>query len=101
IAAASDQQAIGAIRAARDLGLVVPTDLSVVGFDDITLANLIVPRLTTVQQPVGEMAETAVRTVLAFDAPLVSQEFLAHLVVRDSTTTSPADDPNRDYYLGR
>ncbi len=89
IAAASDQQAIGAIRAARDLGLVVPTDLSVVGFDDITLANLIVPRLTTVQQPVAEMAETAVRAVLAFDAALESQEFLARLVVRDSTAACP------------
>jgi LacI family transcriptional regulator len=93
IAAASDQQAIGAIRAARDLGLAVPSDLSVVGFDDITLANLIVPRLTTVQQPVADMAETAVRAVLAFDVPLESRQFLARLIVRDSTAACPPDDP--------
>jgi LacI family transcriptional regulator len=90
IASASDQQAIGAIRAARDLGLAVPTDLSVVGFDDITLASLLVPRLTTVQQPVAEMAEAAVRAVIAFDATLQSQEFLARLIVRDSTAACPA-----------
>jgi LacI family transcriptional regulator len=90
IAAASDQQAIGAIRAARDLGLAVPSDLSVVGFDDITLASLIVPRLTTVQQPVAEMAETAVRAVTAFEASPQSQEFLARLIVRDSTAACPA-----------
>ncbi|MGL4321173.1 MAG: LacI family DNA-binding transcriptional regulator [Paracoccaceae bacterium] len=95
IAAASDQQAIGAIRAARDLGLVVPTDLSVIGFDDITLANLIVPRLTTIQQPVGDMAETAIRAVLAFNTSLTSQEFLARLIVRDSTAECPENDPSR------
>jgi LacI family transcriptional regulator len=85
IVAASDQQAIGAIRAARDLGLTVPYDLSVVGFDDITLASLVVPRLTTVQQPVREMAEAAFETVLAVDAEKLQAEFMGRLVVRDST----------------
>jgi LacI family transcriptional regulator len=51
----SDQQAIGGLRAAVDLGLAVPRDLSIVGFDDIPLANLVMPRLTTVGQPVAEI----------------------------------------------
>jgi ribose transport system permease protein len=60
IGGTSDQQAIGALRAARDLRIDVPGDLAIVGFDDITLADLVVPRLTTGRQPVTEMAEEAV-----------------------------------------
>lgn len=60
IAAASDQLAIGILRAARDLGIDVPGELSVVGFDDIELANLIVPRLTTVRQRTDLLAHHAV-----------------------------------------
>jgi LacI family transcriptional regulator len=91
IAAASDQQAIGAIRAARDLGIAVPTDLSVVGFDDITLASLVVPRLTTVLQPVREMAETAFRQITAAPDDMASEEFMGRLIVRDSTATAVHD----------
>ncbi|NKF32009.1 LacI family transcriptional regulator, partial [Pseudomonas sp. BGM005] len=60
IAAASDQQAIGALRAARDLKIDVPRKLSVTGFDDISLANLVVPRLTTIRQPADMLARRAV-----------------------------------------
>ncbi|MCU0827438.1 MAG: LacI family transcriptional regulator [Tabrizicola sp.] len=88
IAAASDQQAIGAIRTARDLGVVVPTDLSVVGFDDITLASLVVPRLTTVLQPVREMAETAFKQITAGTDAMKSEEFMGRLIVRDSTAAA-------------
>jgi LacI family transcriptional regulator len=88
IAAASDQQAIGAIRAARDLGIVVPADLSVVGFDDITLANLVVPRLTTVLQPVRDMAETAFRQITTEAGQMPSVEFMGRLIVRDSTAAA-------------
>jgi LacI family transcriptional regulator len=64
IFAACDPQAIGAIRAARDLGLSVPDDLSVVGFDDIPLAGLFTPRLTTVAQPIQAIGEHAVALLL-------------------------------------
>jgi LacI family transcriptional regulator len=64
IFASSDQQAIGALRAAADLDLKVPGDVSIVGFDAINLANLVTPRLTTVAQPIAAIADIAVRTVL-------------------------------------
>lgn len=83
IAAASDQQAVGVIRAARDLGLRVPDDLSVVGFDDIALAALVVPRLTTIRQPARRLAEAAVARAL--DGGEGDVRELGELVVRDST----------------
>lgn len=65
IAAASDQQAIGTLRAARDLELKLPHELSVAGFDDITLAHLVVPRLTTVRQPTDELARRALEIIFS------------------------------------
>ncbi|MFK5980488.1 MAG: LacI family DNA-binding transcriptional regulator [Rhizobiaceae bacterium] len=65
IAAASDQQAIGTLRVARDLELKLPHELSVAGFDDITLAHLVVPRLTTVRQPTDELARRALEIVFS------------------------------------
>ncbi|KIT18204.1 HTH-type transcriptional repressor CytR [Jannaschia aquimarina] len=63
-ATASDQVAIGVLRAARDLGVEVPRDLSVTGFEDILLADLVVPRLTTIRQPVASLARNAVDRVV-------------------------------------
>jgi LacI family transcriptional regulator len=85
IAAASDQQAIGAVRAARDMGLSVPQEVSIIGFDDIVLAHLIVPRLTTIRQPVTEMAEFAMRSIFTPKDEEEDQRFMGELVVRDST----------------
>jgi LacI family transcriptional regulator len=84
IAAASDQQAIGALRAARDLRIDVPGELTIVGFDDITLADLVVPRLTTVRQPATEMAEEAVRLLLAGPDAEARPDFPCELVIRTS-----------------
>ncbi|WP_417805207.1 LacI family DNA-binding transcriptional regulator [Thalassospira lucentensis] len=64
IVAASDQQAIGALRAALDLKLRVPDDVLITGFDDIALASLVVPRLTTIRQPSSELARRALELVL-------------------------------------
>jgi LacI family transcriptional regulator, galactose operon repressor len=64
IFASSDQQAIGALRAAADLDLKVPDNVSIIGFDAISLAKLVTPRLTTVAQPIAAIADIAVRTVL-------------------------------------
>lgn len=54
IFAFSDEMAIGAISALHDYGLKVPEDVSVLGFDDIALASRIIPRLTTIHQPLKE-----------------------------------------------
>ena len=64
IFASSDQQAIGCLRAANDLGIPVPADLSLVGFDGIPLSNLTTPRLTTVIQPIAQIANAAVSALL-------------------------------------
>lgn len=53
----NDMMAIGAIRAAADLGLSVPRDVSIVGFDDIALSAFMNPALTTVHQPIKEMSD--------------------------------------------
>lgn len=62
--AISDVTALGAIRAIRDKGLLVPEDISVVGFDGIELGQYVVPRLTTVKQPSAEIAEKCVELLL-------------------------------------
>ena len=62
--ASSDSAAFGVLRAARELGLSVPDDLSVVGFDDVPEAALLTPPLTTVRQPLREMGRAAVRQLM-------------------------------------
>ncbi len=85
----NDSIAFGALRAARDRGLRVPEDLSVVGFDDIEPATLVTPALTTVRQPLGEMGRTAVNVLVrllerrASETPHI--ELATRLVVREST----------------
>jgi LacI family repressor for deo operon, udp, cdd, tsx, nupC, and nupG len=85
----SDMMAIGATRAARTVGLDVPRDVSVVGFDDSPLVAFLDPPLTTVRQPVVQMGGTAVAALA--DAisgdPVASREYLfaPELVLRGST----------------
>ena len=86
--ASSDQQAIGCLRAARDLGIAIPTELSVVGFDGIPLSNLIAPRLTTVVQPMRQIADAAISSLLGRRAmpPVGTPDlFQCELAVREST----------------
>jgi LacI family xylobiose transport system transcriptional regulator len=64
IFAGSDLQALGVYQAARELGLEIPKDLSVVGYDDLPVAEWVGPTLTTVHQPLREMAELATKLVL-------------------------------------
>lgn len=83
--AANDQQAIGAIKAASDLGLRVPADIAIVGFDGTTESKYSVPALTTVAQPSRLIAETAfeILRIPPGDAPVRS--VLPHrLVLRGS-----------------
>src|ERR1700687_3559988 len=63
LVALNDMHAVGACAAVRDAGGVVPDDVSVVGIDDIPLAGLIHPALTTVHQPIEKLGEAAVELV--------------------------------------
>jgi DNA-binding LacI/PurR family transcriptional regulator len=65
LVAFNDMSAIGAIRALQDLGMSVPEDVSVIGFDDIKLAAFSNPRLTTIRQPLTNMGRIAAQCVLS------------------------------------
>ncbi len=65
LVAFNDMSAIGAIRALQDAGLSVPRDVSVIGFDDIKVAEFNNPRLTTIRQPLSNMGRIAAQCVLS------------------------------------
>ncbi|GAA3237555.1 hypothetical protein GCM10020256_57100 [Streptomyces thermocoprophilus] len=98
IFAGSDLQALGVLEAARRKGLSVPEDLSVVGYDDVPAAQWSSPPLTTVHQPLRQMAEEAARMLLAPQdpaRPTRRMELATKLVVRQSTAPrDPATAPN-------
>ncbi len=93
-----DEFAAGAIAGLGDLGLKIPQDVSVVGFDDLPLAAAVRPRLTTVGVKIDEKADAAARLLVAWiDGTDVQRELLpesiileADLIVRDSTAKPPA-----------
>lgn len=62
---ANDLMAIGALSYCRRVGLRVPEDISVVGFDDLPLASLLTPSLTTIRQPARELGKEAVKLLLS------------------------------------
>jgi LacI family transcriptional regulator len=91
IFASNDDMAAAAVNIAHRAGLDVPADLSVVGFDDTALATTVWPELTTIRQPVAEMAEAAIEMLVsafrreADDPPSETERVLGHqLIVRDS-----------------
>lgn len=96
--AGNDDMALGVMAAAQRLGLAVPGELSIAGFDDSPAARLVWPPLTTVRQPKTEMARVAVEMLIATHRPATSPDahglqhcVLPHeLVVRDSTAAPPA-----------
>jgi LacI family transcriptional regulator len=85
IFASSDDMAAGALATAHRRGIAVPGALSIAGYDDTPFAPIVWPALTTIHQPVRELAEAAADLLLApHDAP--ERRKLAHaLVIRDST----------------
>jgi LacI family transcriptional regulator len=96
IFASNDEMAAGVYRAARDLGLDVPRDLSVVGFDDGPIAGRLAPPLTTVRLPIRDIGRMAAGKLIAPE-PLGRSEdgsssslILPHLVVRDSCQPPPS-----------
>jgi len=64
IYACNDQMAAGAMKALKDAGKRIPEDVSVIGFDDVEFAGLITPSLTTIRQPIAQMAEDAAKLAI-------------------------------------
>ncbi|WP_295929702.1 LacI family DNA-binding transcriptional regulator [uncultured Xanthomonas sp.] len=84
----SDQMALGALAACRDLGIRVPDDLSIVGFDDLASSSYLTPPLTTIRQPMRDIGVRAVNLLLAIiertEVPL-QQTLDFSLMLRGST----------------
>lgn len=91
IFAFNDNMALGALHVATIMGLRVPDDLSIAGFDDVSAAAIATPPLTTVRQPLQDMSRAAVHLLYrliegeAVQAPRI--EIATRLIVRDSTGT--------------
>jgi LacI family transcriptional regulator len=96
IFAFNDEMAIGALRAALQRGLRVPEEISIVGFDDVDRAELVVPALTTVHQPLAEMGRVAVSLLLRLlegrRLEALRLELATKLVIRASTAPSASPD---------
>lgn len=92
IFASNDDMAAGVLSVAHDRGMDVPTQLSVVGFDDTTIARMVWPQLTTIRQPTRELAYAA--TELLLRGEKVAHRRLSHeLVERNSAgPASPCPD---------
>jgi DNA-binding LacI/PurR family transcriptional regulator len=97
----SDLMAVGAYDAAQRLGLRIPADLSVVGFDDVPEASWVVPQLTTIRQPIADLGAAAVRMLLRMtSAPgtaVPREELATTLIERASTAplTGAFPDPQK------
>jgi LacI family transcriptional regulator len=93
--AASDMSAFGAIRAIRDLGLDVPKDVAIVGYDDILFASLSTPTLTTIRQDMGQLGESACSALIELvegrARELPTLVLPVELIVRESCGGGGAD----------
>lgn len=91
ILANNDEMAAGVIRVASDLGIKVPEELSVAGFDDNIYASRIIPSLTTIKRPIDNMAALATQRLInkvqsEHSKPLaLTGEVKPHLIIREST----------------
>jgi len=91
---ANDQMAIGALSHCRQAGLRVPEDVSVVGFDDLPIASLLTPSLTTVRQPARELGMEAVRLLLGLvDGIELSSPPPAPVTLKIRESTAPPRAP--------
>jgi DNA-binding LacI/PurR family transcriptional regulator len=88
----NDLMAVGALQAALHAGLGVPTDVSIIGFDDLPIASMVVPQLTSIQLPRREIAARAFSSLLqATRDGIVAKSEVVHprLIVRNSTGPAP------------
>jgi LacI family transcriptional regulator len=93
IFAFNDEMAIGTMQAARERGLRVPDDISIVGFDGVERGELLVPPLTTVRQPLAEMGRTAVSLLVRMlerrQIEALRVELATRFIERESTGPPP------------
>jgi LacI family transcriptional regulator len=93
----NDMTAIGVMREGYEAGLQIPRDLSLIGFDDIRLAQFVIPPLTTIRMSQTEIARMAFNALLAevqrqIPSPNGSEYVLrTSLVLRDSTAMAPGN----------
>jgi DNA-binding LacI/PurR family transcriptional regulator len=87
----NDTVAVGALLACRDLDIAVPDQLSIMGFDDVELAQYVTPPLSSIHQPKLRMGEQAMRMLLDLveGRPVQNQTLATDLVVRCSTGPAP------------
>ena len=85
IACGSDQIAIGVLGVSYEMDVKVPKYLSVVGFDDINISSLVTPHLTTIRQPIKDLAKYAIELLLS-DIPTNEISLQATLIIRNSTS---------------
>jgi DNA-binding LacI/PurR family transcriptional regulator len=100
--ACSDFMALGIYDAAAELGISIPEDLSIVGFDDVPEAEWAHPQMTTVRQPIHQMGAAALRMLLRLqeqstdlDMPASREELATQLLVRGSTAAPRSSDPQK------
>jgi len=81
--AASDEMAIGAMSAAYELGIKVPDDLSIIGYDNLSIADMSIPPLTTVAQPLTDMGEMAAKMLfeLLDSDKTVESRIMSHKII--------------------
>ena len=84
IFAANDIMAFGVLRALTEMGLKAPGDISIIGFDDVELASIITPPLTTIQQPKYEIGRAAVQVLLTQNKVPEHRVFGVRLIERGS-----------------
>lgn len=93
VIAVNDLLAMGAIRAINDAGLRIPEDISLVGHDDIAMAEYMVPRLTTISKDVYTIGQNAVQLLISRlqepDRPYQIQESFPKFIIRESTGPAP------------
>lgn len=88
IFASNDDMAAGVLAVAHDRGVELPTELSVAGFDDTTLARTVWPPLTTIHQPMAELARKATEILIEGDAR-ISHHRLPHTLVSRQSVAPP------------
>jgi DNA-binding LacI/PurR family transcriptional regulator len=88
VVCANDEIATGVYRAAWEMGVQIPTELSVVGFDNNASAQVLLPRLTTIRQPLEEMGAASAKAIVEMlnGGKPPHQQFQTELIVRESTT---------------